>query len=67
MERLWYGTSASRCVRGGARYLLDFAPSLADLRIGNQRAISAFTKLSNLAGARSPLMGPSRRDRSDAS
>ena len=39
----------------------------AALRIGSQRAISAFTKASNFAGCVHPWRGSSRRDRSGAS
>ena len=44
-----------------------FAPESAALRIGDQRAISAFTKLSNLPASARPCRGSSRRARPAAS
>ena len=42
--------------------LISLLSSLAAFRIGDQRAISAFTKLLNFAGVRSPCLEPIRRD-----
>src|SRR3954453_15552642 len=58
--------SFGRDARGrNRRALRHFASTLAALRIGDQRAISAFTKASNFAGVRSSLLGndPPRSDR----